>query len=167
MIGDKLQKLRNERGMTMIQLAELSGLSQAQISRIETGKSKFSFESLEALAQALDVPIKELFDDSDGHETNVAAYDAGPFAEIGERLKLVRNVVGYSQLEFCERARIAPNTYNQLERGNRRPAIENAIALCETYGITLDWIYRGDMGGLSYKTAEAIKALQQARQKGK
>lgn len=88
---------------------------------------------------------------------------AAPFADIGERLKLVRNVLGYSQLEFCEEAGIAPNTYNQLERGKKRPSVENAIALCEAYDITLDWIYRGEMGGLKHKTVQAIRALHRVR----
>lgn len=82
---------------------------------------------------------------------------------IGLRLELTRQVFGVPQNDFCEKAGIAPNTYNQYERGKKRPTVENAIALCETYDLTLDWIYRGDPSGLRYKTADALKALRQAR----
>lgn len=82
---------------------------------------------------------------------------------IGLRLELTRQVLGLPQNEFCGRAEIATNTYNQYERGKKRPTIENAIALCDAYDLTLDWIYRGDPSGLRYDTADAIKALKLAR----
>lgn len=82
---------------------------------------------------------------------------------IGHRLALTRQVFGYQQNEFCERAGIATNTYNQYEKGRRRPSIDHALALVDAYGLTLDWIYRGDPSGLHHRTAEAIKALRQAR----
>lgn len=84
---------------------------------------------------------------------------------IGRRLELTRQVFGLAQNDFCARAEIATNTYNQYERGKKRPTVENAIALCETYDLTLDWIYRGDPSGLRYNLADAIKALKQARSK--
>lgn len=82
---------------------------------------------------------------------------------IGQRLMLTRHVFGLQQNEFCGRAKIATNTYNQFESGKRRPTLENAIALCEAYDLTLDWIYRGDPSGLRYDTADAIKSLKAAR----
>jgi transcriptional regulator with XRE-family HTH domain len=86
---------------------------------------------------------------------------------IGARLALTRQVYGLAQNEFCARARIATNTYNQYEKGERRPSVENAIALCDAYDLTLDWIYRGDPSGLRYNTADAIKALKSARNNGR
>lgn len=82
---------------------------------------------------------------------------------IGLRLELTRQVFGLAQNEFCARAKIAPNTYNQYEQGKRKPTIESAIALCDAYDLTLDWIYRGDPSGLRYDTADALKALKLAR----
>ncbi len=84
-------------------------------------------------------------------------------AAIGQRLLLVRQVEGLNQRAFCRRAGIAHNTYNQYEKGERRPSIDNAILLVEAYDLTLDWIYLGDPSGLRYETADAVKALQQAR----
>jgi transcriptional regulator with XRE-family HTH domain len=82
---------------------------------------------------------------------------------IGHRLLLTRQAVGLGQSEFCARAKIKPNTYNQYEKGRFRPTIDNAIALCETYNLTLDWIYRGNAAGLRYDMAEAIRALRTVR----
>lgn len=85
---------------------------------------------------------------------------------IGRRLALTRQVLDLQQNEFCERAKIAPNTYNQYEKGKKRPSVENAIRLCESYHLTLDWIFRGDPSGLRYELADAIKAVRQVRPNG-
>ena len=78
---------------------------------------------------------------------------------IAFRLSLTRRVFDLAQKDFCSAAGISPNTYNQYENGKKRPAIENAIALCDRYGLTLDWIYRGNTVGLSDVLSEAIKGL--------
>lgn len=81
---------------------------------------------------------------------------------IGRRLALTRHMLQMQQNDFCERAKIPPNTYNQYERGKKRPSIANAIKLCEAYDLTLDWIYLGDPSGLRYGDAEAIKNMRTA-----
>lgn len=90
-------------------------------------------------------------------------FEGSGMAAIGRRLELTRQVVGLQQNEFCERAKIAPNTYNQYERGKKKPSLTNAMRLVETYGLTLDWIYRGDPSALRYSLADAIKALKEER----
>ncbi len=83
---------------------------------------------------------------------------------IGVRLRLTREAMGITQVEFAGRAGIAPNTYNQYEAGKNFPQIEYAQRLCDAHGLTLDWIYRGDLSNLSYQLAEAIRAIRTARQ---
>lgn len=83
---------------------------------------------------------------------------------VGERLRLTREALGLAQNEFAGRADLHPNTYNQYERGKNMPNLEAAHALCDTHGLTLDWIYRGDPSGLRYQLADAIKGLRAARQ---
>jgi len=53
--------MRSERGLTQEQLAERAGISVDFLSLIERGKSSPSFENLDELADALDVPVAELF----------------------------------------------------------------------------------------------------------
>lgn len=52
-----LREWRKERGLTIEQLAERSGLSIATISDIETGRVAYTQHSLERLAKALNVAI--------------------------------------------------------------------------------------------------------------
>jgi transcriptional regulator with XRE-family HTH domain len=73
------------------------------------------------------------------------------FEAIGKRLKAFRKTTGLSQKEFANRAGIADTTYNQYEQGKSQPKVENAYALCDTYGLTLDWIFSGNTAGLPYR----------------
>lgn len=84
---------------------------------------------------------------------------------IGHRLALTRQVLGFAQGDFAARAGLKANAYNQYEMGKKRPSLEAAIALCDAYDLTLDWIYRGDASGLRYQTVEAMKAVRTARRR--
>jgi transcriptional regulator with XRE-family HTH domain len=67
--AERLKTLRIEKQLTQEQLAKLTGLSTSFISSMERGINAPSFETLESLAKALDVPVKDLFDfDSYGPE---------------------------------------------------------------------------------------------------
>lgn len=87
-------------------------------------------------------------------------YEGTSDEAIGARLRLTREVFGLGQTVFCKRAGITQNAYSQYEAGTRRPIIDNAILLAETYNLTLDWIYRGDPSGLHYTLNDAIRSLK-------
>ena len=54
--GDRLRELRLKKGLTVTELAELSGMTQPTISRLETGGRSPSWETVIRLAEALGVP---------------------------------------------------------------------------------------------------------------
>jgi len=55
-----LTKLRQDKGLSIRQLAATTGLEYSQIQRIEKGKVNFAFTTLIALAQGLEVDLYEL-----------------------------------------------------------------------------------------------------------
>ncbi|WP_081458406.1 helix-turn-helix domain-containing protein [Solidesulfovibrio fructosivorans] len=59
--GNYLQKLRKKKQLTQLQLAEKSGLSLKHLGEIERGRGNPSLESLNSLAESLDVTLPELF----------------------------------------------------------------------------------------------------------
>lgn len=59
-VSYKIKTLRNKAGLTQTQLAELSGLPQSHISRLENGEHSPSFSTLGKLAKALGVEVSEL-----------------------------------------------------------------------------------------------------------
>jgi transcriptional regulator with XRE-family HTH domain len=63
--GKRLKALRLERQTTQDELAQRTGLSTSFISSLERGINAPSFESLETLAQALGVRVRDFFDLAD------------------------------------------------------------------------------------------------------
>lgn len=59
-VGPRLRALRKERGATLEQLAETTGISVSTLSRLESGQRRPTLELLLPLAQAHRVPLDEL-----------------------------------------------------------------------------------------------------------
>lgn len=57
LVGRQIRRWRNERGATLAQVAEASGLNVGFLSQIENDKASPSLESLAAIGGALEVPI--------------------------------------------------------------------------------------------------------------
>lgn len=62
LFGQRLRQLRRHKHMTQERLAEAVSVSVDLISNIERGVNAPSFETLEKLAECLEVPVKDLFD---------------------------------------------------------------------------------------------------------
>lgn len=60
-LGQRIKEIRKSKGLTQPALAELVNVDSKYISRIETGSSYPSLDTLENIAIALDVDVKELF----------------------------------------------------------------------------------------------------------
>ncbi|MEH1165219.1 helix-turn-helix domain-containing protein [Micromonospora sp. CPCC 205539] len=61
-VGPRLRALRHQRGTTLAQLAELTGISVSTLSRLESGGRRPTLELLLALSRAYQVPLDELVD---------------------------------------------------------------------------------------------------------
>jgi transcriptional regulator with XRE-family HTH domain len=60
-VGDNIRRLRLKAGLTQEELALKSGLSQGYVNQLESGKRRFTQKSLELIADALSIPMGELF----------------------------------------------------------------------------------------------------------
>ncbi|MBQ8460098.1 helix-turn-helix transcriptional regulator [bacterium] len=60
-LGKRIQDLRKNRKMTQDQLAEIVGIDTKNISKIENGRNYPTAENLNAIANALEVDVYELF----------------------------------------------------------------------------------------------------------
>ena len=58
----EVARIRQERGLTQGQLAEMCGVSQATISRVESGAAQPSLGLIEAMVKALRVSPSSFFD---------------------------------------------------------------------------------------------------------
>jgi len=62
-MGNNLQKILRERGIRLDDLAEMTGISISQISRIQAGKRGLTLENAIKISNALSVEIRELTDE--------------------------------------------------------------------------------------------------------
>src|SRR5262249_42099568 len=73
---------------------------------------------------------------------------ADPIKVIARRLVLTREALGFDQAEFATAIGLAKNVYNPFEKGKRRITIDAALQIYYRFGISLDWIYAGNMSHL-------------------
>ena len=81
--------------------------------------------------------------------------------DVGRRLRRTRLALDLDQQEFGTRAGLSQPQYNQFEKGKRLLTLASALKLCAEYGVTLDWLYRGEPSGLPYRLASAIRDLRE------
>jgi len=62
LLGIRIKELRKSRNFSQQKLAEIVGIGPKHLSRIEVGKSFPSLETLEKLAIALDLELKDFFE---------------------------------------------------------------------------------------------------------
>jgi len=88
-IGAALKAMRQQRALSARWLAEQSGISPAMVSRIENGLVSPSISTLEALANALAVPIVSLFREARTEHTDYT------LVRRGEGLRSTRITEGH------------------------------------------------------------------------
>ena len=67
-IGQKIQRYRNQRGLSLRGLAEKTGITASMISQIENNSVNPSINTLKTLAETLDFPLYVLFQEENDPE---------------------------------------------------------------------------------------------------
>lgn len=78
MVGKRIKTLRKEKNLTAAQLANIVGVTQSALTKLENGDSGKRFEILVRLARALGVSIDALFPEMDAPQEGAALQTAEP-----------------------------------------------------------------------------------------
>lgn len=62
LLGKRIKELRNKKGLTQEKLAEMIGVGERNLSKIECGNNFVTAETLSKIIDALEIESKELFD---------------------------------------------------------------------------------------------------------
>jgi len=89
-LGESLRRIRKERGMTLVEAGEKSGMPMSTISKIENNKMSLSYDKLLRICAALDVDISELF------SGNPAPAEKAPVPASSGRRSINRRGTGYA-----------------------------------------------------------------------
>src|SRR5689334_23781379 len=60
LVGPRLRSVRKQRGVTLVELSERTGISKSTLSRLENGQRRPTLELLLLLAQTYRVPLDDL-----------------------------------------------------------------------------------------------------------
>lgn len=126
-IGREVRELRKERGQTVAELAQATGLSAGMLSKIENGGISPSLTSLQTLARALGVHLSTFFR---RHEEQSAAMfvPAGEGVDVerrGTRAGHQYRLLGHSAAPGA-RVVVEPYMITLTEASDRFPAFQHA-----------------------------------------
>ena len=109
-VGEKIKSLREDKSITIEELAQRSGLAMEQIERIENNIDIPSLAPLIKIARVLGVRLGTFLDDQD---------EVGP---VVCRKKEAKDAISFSNMRFTH-----ANTWNTILCPNRKPTVNGAI----------------------------------------
>lgn len=97
-IGSRIRQLREERGLTQAQFAEMTGKAVETISNMERGKTIPGLLTLDQFARHLGVPLEEMVKsnqpEADPHSQNAAIVAAAARRLPETEMELVAGMIG-------------------------------------------------------------------------
>ncbi len=143
-----LREARKAVGLRLHQVADILGISESQVSRIESGLRQATFEQAHKMAELYRVSIADI-----SCEGNLSAPAcAKSMRTLGERLKYRREELGLSQPEVAKRVSelvasrgktYTQQAYQLLESGKSKSSTELPI-IADVLGVDLVWLRDGE-----------------------
>lgn len=63
---------------------------------------------------------------------------------INNRVKMVRETLGYTSAMFAQKLNVKAGTVSMLETGTSKPGAEILIKISDTFGVPTDWLLKGE-----------------------
>lgn len=123
-VGHKIKQFREERGLTLKELAPMVNLSYSFLSALERGTKKPSLPTLKKIAQALNVPVSYLVADTDENTT-------------AKKLKFIREGRSLSIEDLAELSGITAEQIEAIEQGTLHPDMDTLEKLADSLGVTI------------------------------
>jgi len=79
-----------------------------------------------------------------------------PFSDQAKRLLWHRNLLGLSQADYAAKAGLKRPAVNNYESGDFQIGLAAARALRSTYGLSLDFLYEGEVQALPMNLRNAL-----------
>lgn len=119
----RLKSLREQKGISLAELARRTGISPTHISEIERAQSGGSLKVWEKLARELGVTLGYFFREVE-EET------------LGQKLRKLRTSRGLTQKELAQKVNLSYSLVAQIESGRVQPAISTLTRLARELGVS-------------------------------
>ncbi len=130
-LGARIRLLREERGMSLQDLATATGFSYSYICEIERGLVEPSLRALRKASEALNVPINRI---------------KTPDSSLGGKIARVREELGLKQAQLAKKAGVSPGMIGQLEQGKVQPSLQTVEKIASAFGISTCYFIAGEDG---------------------
>lgn len=140
-LGSRLRRVRESRGYTQEEVAELLGIPRSSVVQIESGNRSVDSLELMKLSEAFGFEPKDLFADefSEQRDSVTALFRAEPQAATDKKLiqaiskwsGLCRQFTSLEKLIGADRGLVPPVRYDMLEPRNKWEAIQQGTAVAE------------------------------------
>lgn len=84
-IGIQIKRHRQEQGLKLSEVAQIAGISQGMLSKIENAQVSTSLETLSRLCEVLGIPMSTLFSQYDQQESHAMLVKSGDGMEVVRR----------------------------------------------------------------------------------
>lgn len=149
-VGENIKRIRKEKGLTQSELGRKLGISQTMIVQYESGRRNPKIETVQKIANALQVPISEIYERNSLSKDNLS--------DIGKRIAFYRKQCGYSQRELAEKLEIATGTLQQYELSKRNPKRTMIQRIAKILNIKESELYGFDCDELGYDLTKIFMA---------
>ena len=133
---NRLRQVRKSKGLTLVKVAEDTGVSIANLSRYEREDVDPKRETWVKLADYYDVPVSYLMGFPDGLVQHINKTQAMATDDIkSNRLRKLRKKQGLTLKQVAEDTGIAESTLSQYETKKREPRHETWVKLADYYDV--------------------------------
>jgi len=90
-------------------------------------------------------------------QSKIAPMENAPYGDIAARIRWHRAFEGLNQTEYATKAGIKRSQLSNWETGQQRVSVDGALLLRDTYGLSLDFIYAGNVDALPMNLRQALR----------
>lgn len=120
-LGEKIRLIRNDKNLSLQELADKAGISLSYLSEIERGTVYPALNTLKRVADGLNVSTTSIM----GHE-----------GSLGHKLKHLREEYGLTQAQLANLAGVTAGLIGQIEQGKVQPSLKTLEKLAEVMGVS-------------------------------
>ncbi len=149
-IGDRIRALREEKGLSLIEFGNLTGLSFTYLSELERGTTVPAVGTLKKIAAFLGVPVSMFIENERKNSI------------IAEKLQYARKLKGLTQKELALRSGISPGLVGQIEMGKVNASLKTIEKISQVLGVSVCYLIldreevEGVIGGISPELRELL-----------
>ncbi len=139
MDNNRLKYLREEKEVTMLQVASALNIAKSTYSLWEEGKERIPLNRFIEICDYFNVSLDYMLNLTDikNYKDISIGYDKN---KLTQNLTMLRKDNKYTQNKFAQKLNLSRTTIINYEKGKTLPMLDHIAYLCEKYNISADYL---------------------------